>query len=120
MSVIEKEVQEVKSGWRGFAKGKWSRKVNVNDFIEKNIKPYLGKEDFLAGPTYNTTELWKIVSEMTKQEIANGGVLDVDVNTVSTIVSHNPGYIDKDKEQIVGVQTDAPFKRSINLSAESR
>ncbi|WP_379161846.1 formate C-acetyltransferase [Paenibacillus sp. sgz5001063] len=113
MSVIEKDVQEVKSGWRGFAKGKWSRKVNVNDFIEKNIKPYLGKEDFLAGPTYNTTELWKIVSEMTKQEIANGGVLDVDVNTVSTIVSHNPGYIDKDKEQIVGVQTDAPFKRSI-------
>ncbi|MFE4711119.1 MULTISPECIES: formate C-acetyltransferase [Paenibacillus] len=113
MSVIEKDVQEVKSGWRGFTKGKWSRKVNVNDFIEKNITPYLGKEDFLAGATENTKELWKIVSEMTKREIANGGVLDVDVNTVSTIVSHNPGYIDKDKEQIVGVQTDAPFKRSI-------
>ncbi|MFF2909868.1 formate C-acetyltransferase [Paenibacillus sp. NPDC057934] len=113
MSVIEKDVQEVKSGWHGFTKGKWSRKVNVNDFIEKNITPYLGKEDFLAGATENTKELWKIVSEMTKREIANGGVLDVDVNTVSTIVSHNPGYIDKDKEQIVGVQTDAPFKRSI-------
>ncbi|ULO09111.1 formate C-acetyltransferase [Paenibacillus sp. 19GGS1-52] len=113
MSVIEKDVQEVKSGWRGFTKGKWSRKVNVNDFIEKNILPYLGKEEFLAGATHNTKELWKLVSEMTKQEIANGGVLDVDVNTVSTIVSHKPGYIDKDKEQIVGVQTDAPFKRSI-------
>lgn len=113
MSVIEKDLKEVKSGWRSFAKRKWSRKVNVNDFIEKNIKPYHGKEDFLKGATHNTNELWKLVSEMTKQEIAKGGVLDVDVNTISTIVSHNPGYIDKDKEQIVGVQTDAPFKRSI-------
>lgn len=113
MSVIEKDVQEVKSGWRGFAKGKWTHKVNVNDFIEKNINPYYGNEDFLAGATENTKELWKIVAEMTKKEIANGGVLDVDVNTVSTIVSHQPGYIDKDREQIVGVQTDAPFKRSI-------
>ncbi|MGF7048559.1 formate C-acetyltransferase [Paenibacillus sp. DS2015] len=113
MSVIEKEMKDVQSGWRSFKKGKWERKINVNDFILKNITPYLGNEAFLAGPTQNTTDLWKIVSDLTKQERDNGGVLDVDVNTPATITSHNPGYLDKDKEQIVGVQTDAPFKRSI-------
>jgi len=113
MSVTEKEMKDVQSGWRGFEKGKWARKVNVNDFIIKNITPYVGDEAFLVGPTQNTTDLWKIVSDLTKQERENGGVLDVDVNTPATIVSHNPGYLDKDKEQIVGVQTDAPFKRSI-------
>ncbi|OAB32758.1 formate acetyltransferase [Paenibacillus macquariensis subsp. defensor] len=113
MSVTEKEMKDVQSGWRGFQKGKWARKVNVNDFIINNITPYVGDEAFLVGPTQNTTDLWKIVSDLTKQERENGGVLDVDVNTPATIVSHNPGYLDKDKEQIVGVQTDAPFKRSI-------
>ncbi|GIP25343.1 formate C-acetyltransferase [Paenibacillus sp. J23TS9] len=113
MSVLEKDVQNMQSGWKGFKKGKWTKAVNVNDFIESNINPYEGNEEFLAGPTNNTTELWKIVSDLTKKERDNGGVLDVDVNTVSTIVSHQPGYLDKDKEQIVGVQTDAPFKRSI-------
>ncbi|MEC0371943.1 formate C-acetyltransferase [Paenibacillus chibensis] len=113
MSVLEKDVQNMQSGWKGFKKGKWARKVDVNNFIESNINPYLGNEDFLAGPTANTTELWKIVSELTRKERENGGVLDVDVNTPSTITSHAPGYLDKEKEQIVGVQTDAPFKRSI-------
>ncbi|MEC0243480.1 formate C-acetyltransferase [Paenibacillus dokdonensis] len=113
MSVLEKDVQNMQSGWKGFKKGKWTKAVNVNDFIENNINPYQGSEEFLAGPTNNTTDLWKIVSDLTKKERDNGGVLDVDVNTVSTIVSHQPGYLDKDKEQIVGVQTDAPFKRSI-------
>ncbi|MDR0269697.1 formate C-acetyltransferase [Paenibacillus sp.] len=113
MSVLEKDVQNTQSGWRGFKEGKWARKVNVNDFIENNISPYQGNEEFLAGPTNNTTELWKIVSDLTKKERDAGGVLDVDVNTASTIVSHKPGYLDKDKEQIVGVQTDAPFKRSV-------
>ncbi|MFB5268403.1 formate C-acetyltransferase [Paenibacillus enshidis] len=113
MSVIEREVQEQQSGWRGFKNGKWSREVNVNHFIELNITPYYGNEEFLVGPTSNTTALWAIISDLTKKELANGGVLDVDVNTPSTITSHRPGYIDKDKEQIVGVQTDAPFKRSL-------
>lgn len=113
MSVIEREVQEQQSGWRGFKNGKWSREVNVNNFIELNISPYYGSEEFLVGPTSNTSELWAIISDLTKKELANGGVLDVDVNTPSTITSHRPGYIDKDKEQIVGVQTDAPFKRSL-------
>ncbi|WP_152394092.1 formate C-acetyltransferase [Paenibacillus guangzhouensis] len=113
MSVIEREVMDKQNGWRGFKDGKWSREVNVNNFIGLNITPYLGDEAFLAGPTENTTALWKIVSELTKKEITNGGVLDVDVNHPSTIVSHGPGYLDKDKEQIVGLQTDEPFKRSI-------
>ena len=67
----------------------------------------------LAGATQNTKELWEIVSDLTKKERDNGGVLDVDVNTPGTIISHQPGYLDQSKEQIVGVQTDAPFKRSI-------
>ncbi|RUT36206.1 formate C-acetyltransferase [Paenibacillus zeisoli] len=113
MSVIEREVQTVQSGWRSFKKGKWQKEVNVRNFIDDNINPYLGREDFLQGATQNTKELWDIVSELTKKERDNGGVLDVDVNTPSTIVSHKPGYLDKEKEQIVGVQTDAPFKRSI-------
>ncbi|AWB45125.1 formate C-acetyltransferase [Paenibacillus sp. CAA11] len=113
MSVIEKEVQNVQPGWRGFKSGKWQKEVNVRDFIAQNIKPYLGNEDFLQGATQNTKDLWKIVSELSKKERDAGGVLDVDVNTPSTIVSHKPGYLDKDKEQIVGVQTDEPFKRSL-------
>ncbi|MHA0855594.1 formate C-acetyltransferase [Paenibacillus sp. CMAA1364] len=113
MSVIEKELKNVQTGWRSYKTGTWSRKVDVNDFIFKNITPFTGDEAFLVGPTQNTTDLWKIVSDLTKQERDNGGVLDVDVNTAATIVSHAPGYLDKDKEQIVGVQTDAPFKRSI-------
>lgn len=113
MSVIEKEVLEAKSGWRNFTKGVWAKKVDVNNFIAKNIKPYEGTEDFLVGPTSNTTELWKIISQLSKEERERGGVWDVSLDTVSTITSHAPGYIDKDKEQIVGVQTDAPFRRSI-------
>ncbi|GIP20249.1 formate C-acetyltransferase [Paenibacillus sp. J22TS3] len=113
MSVIEREVQAAQSGWRSFKKGKWQKEVNVRDFLDHNLTPYHGREDFLQGATANTKALWEIVSNLTKQERENGGVLDVDVNTPSTIISHKPGYLDKDKEQIVGVQTDAPFKRSI-------
>lgn len=113
MSVIEKDLQQSKEGWRGFNKGKWTNKVDLNNFLQSNISPYLGNESFLAGPTSNTTELWKIISQLSKEERERGGVWDVDVNTVSTITSHQPGYIDKDKEQIVGVQTDAPFRRSV-------
>lgn len=112
MSVIEKDVK-VQTGWRNFVKGTWNRSVDVNDFLVHNLTPYYGDEEFLAGATQNTKDLWEIVSDLTKKERENGGVLDVDVNTPSTIVSHQPGYLDKEKEQIVGVQTDAPFKRSI-------
>ncbi|GFR37058.1 formate acetyltransferase [Insulibacter thermoxylanivorax] len=98
--------------WRGFKFGKWMNQIDVNDFISRNITPYHGDESFLEGPTEATVELWKIIQELSKKERENGGVLDVDVNTVSTITSHKPGYLDKDKEKIVGLQTDEPFKRS--------
>jgi len=99
--------------WRRFRVGKWTERVDVNDFITNNITPYHGDESFLAGPTEATKALWKIIQDLSKKERENGGVLDVDVNTVSTITSHKPGYLDKDKEKIVGLQTDEPFKRSI-------
>jgi len=99
--------------WRRFRVGKWTQRVDVNDFITNNITPYHGDESFLAGPTEATKALWKIIQELSRKERENGGVLDVDVNTVSTITSHKPGYLDKDKEKIVGLQTDEPFKRAI-------
>ena len=99
--------------WRGFASGKWRERIDVKDFLDGNIKPYTGNEDFLAGPTAATESLWRQVQELTNKERDNGGVLDIDVNTISLITSHAPGYIDKCKEQIVGLQTDEPFKRSI-------
>lgn len=116
MSIKESEVNEQASTetyWAGFKSGKWMESVNVRDFIENNITAYLGDESFLAGPTGATKQLWERIQELTKQERDNGGVLDIDVNRVSTITSHPAGYIDKDKEQIVGLQTDAPLKRSI-------
>ncbi|MBP1999401.1 formate C-acetyltransferase [Paenibacillus shirakamiensis] len=109
MTTLVKEI----SHWRGFRTGKWEKEVNVRDFIEHNVNPYTGDDHFLTGATDNTKALWDIITDLTRQERERGGVLDVDVNTPSTIVSHQPGYLDKDKEQIVGVQTDAPFKRSI-------
>ncbi|MFE8699497.1 formate C-acetyltransferase [Cytobacillus sp. FJAT-54145] len=99
--------------WKGFSAGSWQREVNVRDFILKNFTPYTGNDSFLAGPTEATTELWKQVMELTKKERENGGVLDMDTEVVSSIVSHGPGYLNKDLEKVVGVQTDQPFKRSL-------
>ena len=100
--------------WEGFKEGKWSNgHVNVRDFIQKNFTPYYGDESFLAGPTENTKKLWEQVLELSKQEREAGGVLDMDTKIISTITSHGAGYLDKDKEQIVGIQTDKPFKRSL-------
>ncbi|GAA0402041.1 formate C-acetyltransferase [Paenibacillus motobuensis] len=114
MSVIEREVKEVQSAWRGFKAGKWMREVNVRDFIQGNVASYEGNETFLQGATANTKALWEIISDLTKKEREAGGVLDVDVNTPSAITSHAAGYLDKDKEQIVGLQADEPFKRTIH------
>lgn len=113
MSVIEKEVKNEQVAWRGFKPGKWMNEVNTKDFIDTNITPYHGDEAFLQGATANTKALWDIVSSLSKQERDAGGVLDVDVNTPSTITSHAPGYLDQAKEQIVGVQGSAPFQRTI-------
>ncbi|WP_026583046.1 formate C-acetyltransferase [Bacillus sp. J33] len=99
--------------WSGFKKGKWTREINVRDFILKNFTPYMGDDAFLEGPTEATALLWDQVMALTKKERQNGGVLDMDTEIVSTITSHGPGYLDRQKEKIVGFQTDRPFKRSL-------
>ena len=99
--------------WTGFKKGVWENEINVRDFIQKNYTPYDGDDSFLAGPTKATSELWEQVLDLSKKEREAGGVLDMDTKTISTITSHGAGYLDKDKEKIVGFQTDKPFKRSL-------
>ena len=99
--------------WEGFEAGTWTREINVRSFIRHNFTPYDGNEEFLEGPTQNTLDLWAQVSELTKEELAHGGVLDMDTEIISTITSHGPGYLNKDKETIVGFQTDKPFKRAL-------
>ncbi|HIX14529.1 MAG TPA: formate C-acetyltransferase [Candidatus Hungatella pullicola] len=99
--------------WREFNGGVWEREVNVRDFIQKNYTPYDGDDSFLVGPTQATKDLWNQVLELSKKEREAGGVLDMDTKVISTITSHGPGYLDKDKETIVGFQTDKPFKRSL-------
>lgn len=99
--------------WRDFSGGVWEREINVRDFIQKNYTPYDGDDTFLAGPTQATKDLWAQVMDLTVKEREAGGVLDMDTKLVSTITSHGPGYLDKEKEQIVGFQTDKPFKRSL-------
>ncbi len=96
-----------------FKLGKWQTEINVRDFIQRNYTPYDGDSSFLAGPTEATTKLWEKCCDLFKQERDKGGVLDMDTKVVSTIVSHGAGYIDKDLETIVGLQTDAPLKRSL-------
>ncbi len=96
-----------------FKPGKWQSEINVRDFIQKNYTPYDGDSSFLAGPTEATTKLWDRCCELFKEERDKGGVLDMDTKVVSTITSHGPGYIIKDLEKIVGLQTDAPLKRSM-------
>ena len=101
-------------GWEGFVPGKWcSDEVNVRDFIQSNYTPYEGDATFLAPATEATKKLWDIVCDLTKKEIAAGGVLNADTKIVSTLTSHGAGYLDKDLEKIVGIQTDEPFKRSL-------
>lgn len=99
--------------WNGFKEGKWTKSVNVRDFIQKNYTMYDGDESFLADPTKATKELWDQVLDLSKQEREAGGVLDMDTKIVSTVTSHGPGYLNKDLETIVGFQTDKPFKRSL-------
>ena len=101
-------------GWEGFIPGKWSNdEINVRDFIQKNYTPYEGDDTFLAPATDATKKLWEMVMDLSKKERENGGVLDADTSVVSTLTSHAPGYIDKELEKIVGFQTDAPLKRSL-------
>lgn len=99
--------------WHGFEKGFWIKEVNVRDFILKNYTEYKGDESFLEGATKATKILWEQVMELTKEEREKGGVLDMDTETVSTITSHGPGYLNEDLEKVVGFQTDKPFNRSL-------
>ena len=100
--------------WKGFKKGDWESEINVRDFIQHNYTPYEGDGTFLRGTTEKTQKLWNEVLELYKQEHdAPGGVLDIDTKTVSTVSAHDAGYIDKDLEDIVGLQTDKPLKRAI-------
>jgi len=101
--------------WNGFTGGNWEKFINVRDFIQKNYTPYEGDDSFLAGPTQNTKDLWAQVMDLTKKEREAGGVLDMDTKVVSSLTSHGAGYLDKSKETIVGFQTDAPFKRGMNV-----
>ncbi len=101
-------------GWEGFVPGKWCNdEVDVRDFIQRNYTPYEGDATFLAPATEATKKLWDIVCDLSKQEREAGGVLKADTKIVSTLTSHGAGYLDKDLETIVGVQTDEPFKRSL-------
>lgn len=106
--------------WDGFVGGNWQRAVDVRDFIQKNYTPYDGDDSFLAGPTEATTKLWADVMDLFAQETANGGVLDMDTKKVSTITSHEAGYIDEPLEQIVGLQTDKPLKRALMVDGGVR
>ena len=100
--------------WNGFTLGDWQDEINVREFIQKNYTPYEGDSSFLAGATEKTKKLWDEVLELyQKEHDSEGGVLDIDTKTVSTVSSHEAGYIDKDLEDIVGLQTDAPLKRAI-------
>ncbi len=103
----------MKQQWEDFQGGIWEKEINVRDFIQKNYTPYDGTEDFLSGPTEDTKALWAQVMELSEEERKKGGVLDMDTKIISSITSHGPGYLNKEKERIVGFQTDKPFKRSL-------
>lgn len=96
-----------------FVEGAWCDEINTRDFIQKNYIPYLGDDSFLAAPTEKTRKLWDEVRELEKKEREAGGVLEIDEHTVSAITAHKPGYIDRELEEIVGLQTDAPLRRAI-------
>ena len=101
-------------GWEGFVPGKWCNdEVDVRDFIQRNYTPYDGNADFLAPATEATKKLWDIVCDLSKKEREAGGVLNADTKIVSSLTSHGAGYLDKDLEKIVGLQTDEPFKRAL-------
>lgn len=105
--------KNIPQAWEGFTLGKWCERIDVRDFIQKNYTPYDGDSSFLADPTDATKQLWDQVLDLMKQEREAGGVLDMDTKVVSSLVSHGAGYLNKDLEQIVGLQTDKPFKRAM-------
>ncbi|PIJ51313.1 formate C-acetyltransferase [Erwinia sp. OLTSP20] len=105
--------EKMSAAWRGFQQGEWQNGINVRDFIQKNYTPYEGDEAFLSGATHATTQLWESVMEGIKIENRTHAPVDFDTALASTITSHDAGYIDKNLEKIVGLQTEAPLKRAI-------
>lgn len=99
--------------WNGFVPGKWQDSIDVRDFIVNNYIPYDGTEEFLAGPSNRTKKLWEKCKKLLNDEYNKGGVLNIDTQTVSSITSHAPGYIDEENEVIKGLQTDEPLKRAV-------
>jgi formate C-acetyltransferase len=112
---VDRSIQEpAVNPWRGFAPGAWRHGIDVRDFIVRNVRPYEGDAGFVAGPTGQTTALWeKVAGLLTRERASKGGVLDADTEVFSSIVSHGPGYIDRELELVVGLQTDKPLKRAI-------
>lgn len=102
----------MKEQWQGFKGSKWQDEVDVRDFIQNNYKPYNGDESFLEGPTESTNTLWTELQELQKEERAKDGVLDMETEVVSSLTVYGPGYLDKDLEKVVGLQTDKPLKRA--------
>ncbi len=100
--------------WNGFKAGKWQDEINVRDFIQLNYTPYEGDESFLAGPTDRTKKVYDKFDALLKEEQARGGVLDIDTVTVSSLTAYIPGYLDRENEIIVGLQTDEPLRRGVN------
>ena len=100
--------------WEGFQTGKWQEEINVRDFIQRNYTPYEGNEEFLKPATGRTEELLHKFENLLVLEREFGGVLDIDTHTVTSLLNYKPGYLDKDKEIIVGLQTDRPLKRGVN------
>mgnify|MGYP003768541177 FL=1 len=105
--------EEMAKAWEGFVPGNWSEEIDVRDFIQKNYTPYLGDQSFLEGPTDDTKSLWNKVDEMIQEEVRSK-TIKVDLERFSGIDNFAPGYIDKDRELIVGLQTDEPLKRIMN------
>lgn len=102
----------MKEQWQGFKGTKWQDKVDVRDFIQNNYTPYDGDESFLVGPSKATEKLWDELQKLQKEERSKNGVLDMETEIVSSITAYKPGYLDKDLEKIVGLQTDKPLKRA--------
>ena len=101
--------------WKGFASGVWQDEINVRNFIQKNYTQYTGDDSFLQPPTEKTKKVWGRCEDLLRQEMKNGGVLDVETKIISGIDNFAPGYIDQENEVVVGLQTDAPLKRIVNL-----
>jgi len=111
-SIQTASVQAETGPWQGFTGGRWTGQIDVRDFIQANITPYIGDAAFLAGPTDRTRALWSRLTGMFADERARG-IYDADPHTPASITSHAPGYIDRDSELITGLQTDAPLRRAI-------